>query len=167
LNNVFTVMPDSVSAPATRRRIRARSHRGFTLLEILVVLAIIGLVAGLAITKVGGIFDGAKVDTVKLFVNVSLKTPLTSYKIHMNDFPSTSDGLQALWVAPAKGAENWHGPYGDGSKPPLDPWGEPYQYEYPGKNNKGSYDLWSKGPDKQSGTEDDIGNWERASTGNK
>lgn len=144
------------SVPPSRRR-----QRGFTLLEILVVLAIIGLVAGLAITKVGGIFDNAKVDTAKLAVNVTMKTPLTAYKLHMSDYPSTADGLQALWTAPSKGADNWHGPYGEGSKPPPDPWGEPYQYEFPGKHNKNSYDLWSKGPDHQSGTEDDIGNWEK------
>jgi general secretion pathway protein G len=52
-------------------------------------------------------------------------------------------------------------------KIPLDPWGEPYQYAYPGTRNKDSYDLWSKGPDKQSGTADDIGNWSTGSAENK
>lgn len=149
--------------PAARRA----GQRAFTLLEILVVLAIIGLVAGLAITRVTGIFDDAKRQAAQLFVTTSMKTPLTTYKIAMNDFPSTAEGLAALWAPPSQKAENWHGPYGEGSKPPLDPWGEPYQYAYPGTRNKGSYDLWSKGPDKTSGTEDDIGNWDRSAAENK
>jgi general secretion pathway protein G len=156
----------SHSHPFHRRAARA-SHRGFTLLEILVVLAIIGLVAGLAISKIGGIFDSAKMDAARLFVNTSVKTPLTTYKIHMGDYPSTADGLGALITAPAARADNWHGPYIEGSKVPTDPWGEPYQYQYPGTRNKGGFDIWSKGPDHQSGTEDDIGNWERATPENK
>jgi general secretion pathway protein G len=155
------------SKPSARPVSRNSARAAFTLLEILVVLAIIGLVAGLAITKVGGIFDSAKVQAADLFVKTSVKTPLTTYKIHMGDYPSTSDGLQALWNPPAQRAERWAGPYGEGSKPPLDPWGEPYQYEYPGKHNKSSYDIWSKGPDHQSGTDDDIGNWDKPSADNK
>jgi general secretion pathway protein G len=132
---------------------------GFTLLEILVVLAIIGLLAGLAITNVDKIFGGAQVDTTRMFVNQSMKFPLNAYRIRMGDYPSTGEGLQALLVAPS-GKAGWTGPYIEGSKVPTDHWGEPYQYAYPGTRNKGSYDLWSKGPDKQSGTEDDIGNWD-------
>jgi general secretion pathway protein G len=75
--------------------------------------------------------------------------------------------LQALWTQPAQRADSWHGPYGEGSKPPVDPWGEPYQYAYPGTHNKGSYDLWSKGPDHTSGTDDDIGNWDKSAPENK
>src|SRR3954469_9242804 len=126
----------SHSHPFHRRAARA-SHRSFTLLEILVVLAIIGLVAGLAISKIGGIFDSAKMDAARLFVNTSVKTPLTTYKIHMGDYPSTSDGLNALITPPAAHADSWHGPYIEGSKVPTDPWGEPYQYQYPGAHNKG------------------------------
>src|SRR5262245_19876342 len=145
---------------------RQRSPRttGFTLLEILVVLAIIGLLAGLAITNVDKIFGGAQVDTTRLFVNQTMKTSLTTYRIHMGSYPSTSEGLQALVTPPGSKAERWAGPYVEGGKVPLDHWGEPYQYAYPGQRNKDSYDLWSKGPDKQSGTADDIGNWETAST---
>ena len=134
-------------------------RRGFTLLEILVVLAIIGLLAGLAITNVDKIFGGAQHSTVKIFVSQSMKTSLTTYRIQMGDYPSTAEGLQALVSAPGSKADRWHGPYIEG-KMPKDPWGEDYQYAYPGAKNKSSYDLWSKGPDKQSGTEDDIGNWD-------
>lgn len=135
---------------------------GFTLLEILVVLAIIGLLAGLAISNVDKIFGGAQRDTTALQVRESMKTPLVSYKIHMGDFPSTSEGLQALVTPPANRAERWNGPYLNPPKVPVDHWGEPLQYAYPGTHNKGSYDLWSKGPDRQTGTADDIGNWDPA-----
>ena len=151
---------------------RARPHRSslrraFTLLEILVVLAIIGLLAGLAITNVDKIFGGAQISTVQIFVKESMKTSLTSYRIHMGDYPSTGEGLQALITRPATKGEKWFGPYIEGGKIPTDPWGEPYQYAYPGTRNKGSYDLWSKGVDKQSGTTDDIGNWDSGTEGAK
>jgi general secretion pathway protein G len=133
---------------------------GFTLLEILVVLAIIGLLAGLAISNVDKIFGGAQMKTTQLQVRDSMRTPLMSYKFAMGDFPSTSEGLQALVAPPGNKADRWNGPYLIDGKIPVDHWGEPLQYQYPGTRNKSSYDLWSKGPDKQSGTPDDIGNWD-------
>jgi general secretion pathway protein G len=161
---MYFVKPLSRSAPRTLRRLRANA---FTLLEILVVLAIIGLLAGLAITNVDKIFGGAQVQTTQLQVRDSMKTPLTSYKIHMGDFPSSAEGLQALVTAPANRADRWHGPYLEPARVPLDHWGEPLQYQYPGQRNKTGYDLWSKGPDKQTGTADDIGNWETGTSAEK
>jgi len=131
--------------------------RAFTLLEILVVLAIIGLLAGLAITNVDKIFGGAQETTAQLQVRDSMKTSLTTYRIHLGDYPPS---LQALITRPSEKGDRWNGPYIEPAKIPLDPWGEPLQYAYPGTRNKGSYDLWSKGADKQSGTADDIGNWD-------
>jgi len=142
---------------------KSKTQRAFTLLEILVVLAIIGLLAGLAISNVDKIFGGAQVTTVSLFVKESMKTSLTTYRIHLGDYPSTADGIQALITAPANRADRWRGPYITASKVPLDPWGEPYQYRYPGTKNKGGYDLYSKGVDKADGTADDIGNWDAPS----
>jgi general secretion pathway protein G len=153
--------------PAPRQRRERSRAAGFTLLEILVVLAIIGLLAGLAITNVDKIFGGAQIQTTQLQVRDSMKTPLTSYKIHMGDFPSTSEGLQALVTPPSNRADRWHGPYLEPARVPVDHWGEPLQYAYPGQRNKSGYDLWSKGPDKQSGTTDDIGNWDTGGSGEK
>jgi general secretion pathway protein G len=143
----------------TQRR-RAPRASGFTLLEIMVVLAILGLLVGLAVSNLDKIFGGAQTDIARTFVNSSMKTPLMAYRMDMGGFPSTAEGLQALVVAPQGRADRWRGgPYISDGKIPLDPWGEPYQYAFPGKHNPNGYDLWSKGPDKQDGTADDIGNW--------
>src|SRR5215218_5714025 len=157
------------SRSVTYHTVHPRSHflAGFTLLEILVVLAIIGLLAGLAITNVDKIFGGAQQQTTQLQVRDGMRTVLVSYKIHMGDYPSTSEGLQALLQPPANRADRWHGPYIDPPKFPTDHWGEPLQYAYPGARNKTGYDLWSKGPDKQSGTADDIGNWDTGTSAEK
>ena len=136
-----------------------RSDDAFTLLEILVVLAIIGLLVSLAVTNLDRLFGNAQKDMAKMFVTQSVQAPLAAYKIHLGEYPTTAQGLQALITAPGDKAERWRGPYLQEAKLPVDPWGEPYQYRYPGVKNKDRYDLWSKGPDKTDGTEDDIGNW--------
>jgi len=123
------------------------------------VLAIIGMLVSLAVTNVGGLFSSSQKDVARMFVNQSLQAPLAVYKIHMGDYPTTAEGLQALISAPGNKAERWRGPYLQENKIPADPWGEPYQYRYPGVKNKDRYDLWSKGPDRTDGTDDDIGNW--------
>jgi general secretion pathway protein G len=158
-------IPSSAVSSLRARSLARSTVRGFTMMELLVVLAILGLLAGLAISNVTGIFSGAQDSTAKIFVKESMKSPLFTYSLHMGGFPSTAEGLQALIVAPADKADRWHGPYITETKVPLDPWGEPYQYAAPGSHNKATYDLWSKGPDKTSGTDDDIGNWDSAPAG--
>ena len=143
----------------TSLSLRRAARRGFTLLEIMIALAILGLLVGLAVTNLDTIFGGAQSKTAHLFVNEAIKLPLTSYRIQMGDYPSTAEGLQALISAPANRADSWRGPYLSDAKLPADPWGEAYVYRYPGTKNKNSYDVFSKGPDKTEGTKDDIGNW--------
>ncbi len=137
------------------------SRSAFTLLEILVTLAIIGLLAGLAISNSDKIFGQSQEAVAKIFVRDSLKTSLTRYRIDLGDYPSTGEGLGALLAAPSNKADRWRGPYAEtpGGKLPVDPWGEPYRYRDPGVKNQGGYDLYAVGPDKADGTEDDIGNW--------
>jgi len=138
-----------------------RNQRAFTLLEIIVMVGILALLATLLITKTEGIFGNSQQTIAKIFVRDSLKTALERYRMDLGSYPTTAEGLGVLMTAPANAAGNWRGPYADtpGGKPPLDPWGEAYQYRYPGTHNKSSYDLFSKGMDKTEGTEDDIGNW--------
>jgi general secretion pathway protein G len=143
----------------TFRSIRRSARRGFTLLEILIALAILGLLVGLAVSNYDKILGDSSASAANLFVNESIKLPLTSYRIHMGDYPSTAEGLQALISAPANRPDSWHGPYLSDSRLPLDPWKEPYVYRYPGTKNKSGYDVFSKGPDKTEGTKDDVGNW--------
>lgn len=140
-----------------------RSTRGFTLVEIITVLAIIGLLIGVVVKNTGSIFGQSQEAVARIYVRDSVQMPLTRYRMDMFDYPSTNEGLAALVTAPNNNAERWRGPYIDtaGGKLPVDPWGEPYQYRYPGTKNVGAgkYDVFSKGPDKAPDTADDIGNW--------
>ena len=129
---------------------RSTAQQAFTLIEILVVVAIIGLLAGLLITNTDKIFGSSQETVARVFVRDSLKTSLVRYKIDLGDYPTTAEGLQALITAPSNGAERWRGPYVElnGDKLPPDPWGEPYQYAHPATRSKSSYDLFSRAPIK-------------------
>ncbi|MFT3782949.1 MAG: type II secretion system major pseudopilin GspG [Nibricoccus sp.] len=147
------------SYPAHSRGLAGKAVRAFTVLEMMIVIAIIGMLVGLLLKNIGGANESAKLSMAEIFVKSSVKLPLQTYSMQMGDYPSTAEGLQALVVAPSAKADRWRGPYFEDGKLPLDPWGESYQYRYPATKKKGGYDVWSKGPDKQDGTEDDIGNW--------
>jgi len=140
----------------------ARARRAaFTLFEILIVVALIALLAGVAVMNADKIFGQNQEQIARIFVKQSLDVPMTSYKIAMGGYPTTEEGIQALVTAPGTNAERWRGPYikTDGGKLPTDPWGTPYFYRYPGTHNTDRYDVWSAGPDRKEGTADDIGNW--------
>lgn len=131
-------------------------RKGFSLLEILIAIALLAGVVAILINNLDSVLGGGKREVARIFVNETLETPLTQYRINMGNYPTTEQGLQALLTAPSEGASNWQGPYVKSL--PMDPWNKPYQYRFPGTRNPRSYDLWSYGPD---GTEsgDDIGNW--------
>lgn len=136
-------------------------RNAFTLIEILIVIALIALLATVGIGGLGQIFEGQKSKIAQEVVNQGMKIGLVAYKLDIGNFPSSEEGLNALIKAPAGKESRWRGPYLEAAEIPLDPWGNPYKYRFPGtKNVSGArgYDIWSLGED---GTEspDDIGNW--------
>jgi general secretion pathway protein G len=122
------------------------------------VLAILGIVVFYAIKpRVGSVRPPARA-TAAHYDIIAVNSALDAFKVDTGSYPKGSNGLVEL-VQQSSGATNWHGPYFDPPKLPVDPWGNKYIYEYPGKHNTNGYDLSSAGPDGKAGTEDDIGNW--------
>ncbi len=140
--------------------INRKNVSGFSLMEILIVLALMGMLLGLVVFNSESIFGGGQKKVAKLFVTKSIDVPLMAYRSHVGNYPSTEEGLGALLKAPMGKSSRWQGPYVKDREGLLDPWGNPYQYRYPGTHNRNSYDVWSMGPSGQSGNEDDIGNWD-------
>lgn len=131
-------------------------------MEVLLVLAILVVIGSLAAAAYGPIHQKANRNAAKAEIE-SLETILRFYQADMDGYPTTQDGLEALREPPPEGAGSgkWRGPYLDGPIP-LDPWGNPYQYEFPGRYAENKPDLWSLGPDGISGSDDDVGNWPEA-----
>jgi general secretion pathway protein G len=142
------------------RRHGAPNAGGFTLIEIMVVVIIIGLLAAFIVPKVIGQVDQAKVSKAKADIQ-ALEAALTMYRIDNSRFPTSEQGLQALVQKPNDPAtRNWK-PGGYLDRISKDPWGNAYQYAYPGTHGK-DYDIYSMGADGQPGGEGldaDIGNW--------
>ena len=147
------------SPAAFTQRSASRALRAFTIMEILVVIAIIGMLVGLAVSNITGVSENAKIDLARVFVKSSISVPLQQYMMHMGDYPSTADGLQSLLTPPVNKADRWRGPYLMEKKIPEDPWGNPYQYRYPGNHNKNGYDIYSLGRGGQEDEKTMIGNW--------
>src|SRR5947199_350430 len=101
---------------------KRNSLRAFTLIEILVVVAIIGLLGGLLLSRTSGALDGAQIKVAHSMVNDTYRTSFMRYKIDLGDYPSTADGMNALLTAPANTGDRWRGPNAD--KIAADPWGE-------------------------------------------
>lgn len=143
------------------RRLRRHCAAGFTLIEIMVVVVIIGLLAAFIVPQVMGRVDEARITKVKGDIQM-LETALSMYRLDTARFPTTQQGLVALVKKPDDPAvRNWKSG-GYLSRVSKDPWGNDYRYAYPGQRGR-EYDLYSVGPDGQEGTDesdkDNIGNW--------
>lgn len=142
------------------RNVVRSSRSGFSLIEILLVVVIIGTLAGMMIPRITGRSEQAKVAAAKADVSVNIPTALKLYELDNGFFPTTEQGLAALLKKPGTQPtpQNWNGPYLE--KTPIDPWGKPYLYSSPGTHRPHDYDLSSAG--KNTGkekTDDDITNW--------
>jgi len=139
------------------------NDRGFTLIELMVVIVILGILAGLIVPRIMGRPEEARRMKARVQVE-SMETALKLYKLDNGNYPTTEQGLQALVEAPAVGqlARAWReGGYLEKGKVPQDPWGNDYVYLSPGVN--GDYDLTSYGADGEPGGEgkdEDINSWE-------
>lgn len=134
-----------------------KSQSGFTLIEVMVVLLIIGIMASFVAPQILGNQEEAQLKKAAVDIQ-QLESALEMYKLKNNNFPSTEQGLDALVNAPTIDPIPRNYPT-DGfiKRLPEDPWGNPYQLLSPGE--LGTIDLFSNGPDGQPGTDDDIGNW--------
>jgi len=139
--------PATLSRRHVIRGGRRAAEAGFTLVEMLVVLVIIGLLVSLVGPKVFNQLADAKVKTAKVQIQ-SFANGLDLFFIDFGRYPSSSEGLQALYETPA-GASNWNGPYLRGNNVPKDPWGTAYVYRSPGHGRP--YEITSLGPEKREG----------------
>jgi len=140
----------------TRRRVHGQG--GFTLMELLVVLAILGFLMSLVGPRVLNQLGGAKTKTAAIQIK-DLEQALEMYKLDVGQFPSTEQGLNALAEKPA-GVVGWNGPYLK-SDVPVDPWKREYYYKYPGE--RGELDIFSYGQNGSPGGEGedaDVGSWD-------
>jgi general secretion pathway protein G len=147
-------------AERRRPRTRRRGERGFTLVEILVVITIIGLIMGLVGPRVLNYLTESKAKAAKIQIE-SFASALDLFFLDAGRYPSGSEGLAALVQRPGS-ISGWNGPYLKGGLVPADPWGNPYIYRSPGQ--RGAYDLVSFGADGQeggTGTASDITSWTR------
>lgn len=135
-----------------------KANAGFTLIELMVVMIILGLLAALVVPKMFGKLGKAKTNAAYAQIEL-FGTALDSFRLDVGRYPTSSEGLEAL-ITPGSGADDWNGPYLKKSEIPLDPWGNDYVYQSPGTH--GDYDLYSLGADKSEGGEGenrDVVSW--------
>lgn len=141
----------------THRRQTSR-WRGFTLLELMVVLTILALLASIAAPRVTKYLRRAKTQTAHIQVD-ALAAAVTAFHLDMGRFPSSDEGLKVLIDAPTDRA-NWDGPYIQKRDSLVDPWGRPYLYKIPGR--VAEFDVYTLGSDQREGGQgdaQDVGNW--------
>jgi len=129
------------------KRLAPKSSAAFTLIEILLVIIIIISLMAVLIPNIQNAIKESRIGNAKIYIS-RLNSELQTYELQYKRPPTTDVGLRALVE---KGVE---------AKLEEDPWGTPYQYEFPGKHNPKGFDVFSCGPDRLPGTPDDIGNWD-------
>jgi general secretion pathway protein G len=134
----------------------ASRRAAFTLIELLLVMVILSVLAAVVVPKFTKRSEQARITAARTDV-ANLELALDAYEIDTGRFPTTQQGLLVLIEEPPN-VRDWHGPYIKRGVP-TDPWGNPYIYRQPGEHNEEGYDLYSYGPDGQSGGGDDIDNW--------
>ena len=142
--------------PLTKMQSDQRRQRGFTLVEMLLVLVILATLAAIVYPKVMGRSEQARITAAQTQI-ANFKTALDAYEVDNGKYPPGRNGLNDLIVQP-RDAVSWHGPYLESI--PKDPWGNDYLYECPGKHNSSSYDISSPGP---PAAQSPIGNWQTQS----
>ena len=131
-------------------------RNGFTLIELMLVVIIIGALVAMVLPRLAGRSEQARVQAGQADISSNIATGLKLYELDNGSYPTTAEGLGALLTQP-NSSKNWNGPYLE--KKPIDPWGREYQYQSPGTHRPHDYDLYSLGKDGQvSG--DDVKNWE-------
>lgn len=129
---------------------------GFTLIELLLVMVILSVLATVVVPKFTRRSEQARIVAAQSSI-ANIEVALEAFEVDTGRYPTTEEGLQALVVAPPQ-LDTWRGPYIKRGIP-KDPWGNNYVYRCPGEHNTNSYDLYSYGPDRQEGGDDDIDNW--------
>src|SRR5450755_2587047 len=132
---------------------RKKTSDAFTLIEIMVVVVILGILAATIIPQFIGTTQDAKVSAAKSQI-AELESALERFYVHMDRYPTAEEGLAALVTAPAGAESKWRGPYIKQLR--NDPWGNPYQYSFPGTHHPTSFDVWSRGSDGADGGEGDA-----------
>ena len=141
-----------------RTRTSGFGRSAFTILELLLVLVILAVLAGIVGSRFVGQSQAAKVKAARTQLTV-FTLALNRFELDTGRFPTTSEGLRVLVEKPSGDiAKNWK-PYLDGDVVPTDQWETPWNYRQPGQHRPDGFDLWSNGPDQREGGEDDIANW--------
>lgn len=137
----------------------AHSRRGFTFLEIMLVIMIIGLLAAVVGPRILGSADTARKKATALQIK-GLESAVKNFALDVGRPPSTQQGLKALTERPSDvDSKIWDGPYIDGDGIPKDAWQQEYKYEFPTDKRGVDFAIWSLGKDATDGTDDDVKNW--------
>ena len=142
---------------------RRQKRSGFTLFEVLLVIAILALLAAFVVPRFITVGEKANVKTAKAAVGRTgpFATALDLYRMAIGTYPEGEEGLMMLIETPEDEdlEKKWTGPYIEDEQSLKDPWGNEYNYRFPGEMDEDKYELWSNGPDGEEGTEDDIRSW--------